>query len=40
MLDEVIADAKYCIGITPAAVRLGYGVLPCGNFANLPKTIT
>ena len=34
------ADVKYCIGSTPATTRLGYGVLPAGKFANLPKTIT
>ena len=34
------AEAKYCIGSTPATTRLGYGVVPAGKFANLPKTIT
>ena len=37
---EAQADAKYCIGSTPATTRLGYGVEPAGKFANLPKTIT
>ena len=36
----VSAEAKYCIGSTPAITRLGYGVSPDGKFANLPKMIT
>ena len=39
-LARLRADAKYCIGSTPATTRLGYGVSPAGKFANLPKTIT
>ena len=39
-LARLRADAKYCIGSTPATTRLGYGVEPAGKFANLPKTIT
>ena len=34
----VSADAKYCIGRTPAMTRLGYGTSPDGKFANFPKT--
>ncbi len=39
-LESVSADAKYCIGSTPATTRLGYGVSPAGKFANLPKMTT
>ena len=39
-LDSVSAEAKYCMGSTPAITRLGYGVSPDGKFANLPKMIT
>ena len=39
-LARVSAEAKYCIGSTPATTRLGYGVEPAGKFANFPKTIT
>ena len=39
-LARLRAEAKYCIGSTPATTRLGYGVEPAGKFANLPKTIT
>ena len=39
-LARLRADAKYCIGSTPATTRLGYGVEPAGKFANFPKTIT
>src|SRR4029077_20363261 len=39
-LARLRADAKYCIGSTPATTRLGYGVVPDGKFANFPKTIT
>src|SRR6185503_19001005 len=39
-LARLSADAKYCIGSTPATTRLGYGVEPAGKFANLPNTIT
>ena len=38
-LARLRAEAKYCIGRTPATTRLGYGVPPDGKFANLPKTI-
>ena len=40
MLERVSAEAKYCIGSTPAMTRLGYGVPPSGKFANFPKMTT
>ena len=40
MLESVSAEAKYCIGSTPATTRLGYGVPPSGKFANFPNTTT
>ncbi len=37
MLASVSAEAKYCIGSTPATTRLGYGVPPDGEVRELPE---
>src|SRR5438105_1779667 len=37
VLEPVSEDAKYCIGSTPPMTSDGYGTLPWGKCANLPK---
>ena len=37
MLESVSAEAKYCIGRTPATTRTRVRVPPAGKFANLPE---
>ena len=40
MLEAVSAEAKYCIGSTPASTRLCGVLLRPGNCANRPKMMT
>ena len=37
MLESVSAEAKYCIGRTPAMTRLGYGRPAVGEVCELPE---
>ena len=39
-LEPLSDEVKYCMGSSPAYTSVGYGVVPDGNFANFPKTMT